>query len=79
MHTKEVENRKNSNIQLNTMPKRITAIVVAGVALYFDHSYSDVIFPSTKIITNAIKQLQAQGFAVLWIDVLSKVYGQATK
>ena len=36
----------------------ITAIVVAGVALYFDHSYSDVIFPSTKNITNAIKELQ---------------------
>lgn len=61
------------------MLKRITAIVVVGVALYFDYSYSDVIFPSTKNITNAIKELQAQGFAVLWLDVLSKVYGQATK
>lgn len=56
------------------MSKRITTIIGAGAVLDFDYNYAEALVPSTKNITNAIKNLTVQGLDTPSSDVISKVY-----
>lgn len=60
------------------MFKRITTIVGAGAVLDFDYSYPNAIYPSTRNITNTIKNLSVRGLEIECSDVIAKVYELAT-
>ena len=54
--------------------KYITTIIGAGAVLDFDYEYPNSIIPSTKNITNAIRELKVQDIDNKELDVISQVY-----
>ena len=59
---------------MDKFPEHITAIVGAGAVLDFKYDYPNAFIPSTKNITNAIKDLEVQGLNSTRCDVISQVY-----
>lgn len=57
--------------------KYITTIVGAGAVLDFDYKYQDSIFPSSRNITDCIKNLKVQDVNNKESDVISQVYNIA--
>lgn len=57
--------------------KYITTIIGAGAVLDFDYNYQDSIFPSSRNITDYIKNLKVQDVDNKESDVISKVYNLA--
>lgn len=59
---------------MNRTFKYITTIIGAGAVLDFDYEYPNSIIPSTKNITNAIRELKVQDIDNKESDVISQVY-----
>lgn len=59
---------------MDKFPKHITAIVGAGAVLDFKYDYPNAFIPSTKNITDAIKDLEVLGLNSKNCDVISQVY-----
>lgn len=64
---------------MDKFPEHITAIVGAGALLDFEYDYPNAFIPSTRNITDAIKNLEVQGLNSKNCDVISQVYNLLSK